>query len=102
MQHDLQMRAAVRAHFAYAHPFGPVRFEDAEQRRTRAYRQAIDAAWEETAAIEELFIQERQGGLFEDMMGMTPEDWDRIGSDSAADEPTRERGQISQGRATCA
>lgn len=60
VQHDLQLRAAVRAHYAYAHPFGPVRFEDAEARRTPAYLRAVEAAQEEGVEIEDLLARDRQ------------------------------------------
>ncbi|WP_454882622.1 hypothetical protein [Sphingomonas oryzagri] len=78
MQHNLQLRAAARAHFTYAHPLGPMRFEDAEKKRTSAYLKAVEAALEETVEIEALLERHRQGSLFEDMMGMTPDAWDAL------------------------
>lgn len=80
MQHDLQLRAAVRAHFQYANPFGPMRFEDAEAKRTPAYLRAVEAAQEEDIAIDAMLEQPKQGSLFEDMMGMTTDAWDALGS----------------------
>lgn len=60
VQHDLQLRAAVRAHYAYAHPFGPERFEDAEAKRTPSYLRAVEAALEENVEIEDLLNRDRQ------------------------------------------
>ena len=47
MQHDVPLRAAVRAIFDACYPsddWSPIRFEEAERFGTVHYRQAVDAA----------------------------------------------------------
>lgn len=48
MQHDVPLRAAVRAIFDSCYPseeWSPVRFEEAERHGTIHYRQAVEAAY---------------------------------------------------------
>ena len=47
MQHDLQLRAAVRTIYEAVYPneeWTPVPFDEAERRETVHYRQAVEAA----------------------------------------------------------
>jgi hypothetical protein len=60
MQHDLQLRAAARAHYTHAYPLGPLRFDDAEQQRTQAYLSAVEAAQHESAEIDAMLLAQRQ------------------------------------------
>ena len=54
MQHDVPLRAAVRAIFDACYPsddWSPIRFEEAERFGTVHYRQAVDAALRVRAAF---------------------------------------------------
>lgn len=54
MQHDVRLRAAVRAIFDACYPsddWSPVRFGEAERLRTVHYRQAVDAALQARAML---------------------------------------------------
>ena len=55
MNHDVRLRAAVRAIYEACYPsddWSPVRFEEAERHRTIHYRQAVQAALEARQALQ--------------------------------------------------
>ena len=63
MEHDLRLRAAVRAIYDACYPSGewsPVPFEEAERYRTIHYRQAVGAARE----AQSVFASPLQPDLF--------------------------------------
>jgi hypothetical protein len=56
MQHDLQLRAAARAIYDACYPseeWAPVGFDDAERFKTVHYRQAVGAAQQARAVLED-------------------------------------------------
>lgn len=56
MQHDLQLRAAARAIYDTCYPseeWAPVGFDDAERFKTVHYRQAVGAAQQARAVLED-------------------------------------------------
>jgi hypothetical protein len=60
MQHDLQLRAAARAIYDACYPsedWAPVGFDDAERFKTVHYRQAVGAAQQARAVLEDLADQ---------------------------------------------
>jgi len=60
MQHDLQLRAAARAIYDACYPsedWAPVGFDDAERFKTVHYRQAVGAAQQARAVLEDRAVQ---------------------------------------------
>ena len=60
MQHDLQLRAAARAIYDACYPseeWAPVAFDEAERFGTIHYRQAVDAAQQARAVLNDRAIQ---------------------------------------------
>lgn len=60
MQHDVRLRAAARAIFDACYPseeWSPVGFEEAEQRGTIHYRQAVEAARSARSMLNEATTQ---------------------------------------------
>lgn len=60
MEHDLQLRAAARVIYDTCYPgeeWAPVGFDDAERFRTIHYRQAVGAAQQARAVLNDCAIQ---------------------------------------------
>lgn len=64
MQHDLQLRAAARVHYDEDHFLGsPVPFETAERMRSRAWRDAVEAAIADRDAVADVMVSMAQMSL---------------------------------------
>jgi hypothetical protein len=62
MEHDLQLRAAARAIYDACYPseeWAPVGFDEAERFRTVHYRQAVGAAQQARAVLNDRTVQPR-------------------------------------------
>ena len=60
MEHDLQLRAAARAIYDACYPgeeWAPVGFDEAERFRTVHYRQAVGAAQQARAVLNDRAVQ---------------------------------------------